>query len=69
MNGAEIRERRKKLQLTQDGLAESLGMSKNTIARWERDELAPSPMLDLALKYLEMNAGSGKGKRKGITKI
>lgn len=55
MSGAELREKRRALRLTQQQLAEALGVEKNTVARWERGELRPqSPrMLRLALIGLE----------------
>ena len=54
MNGAEIKEYREKLAMTQEQFAEALGVARNTIARWERDAATPeSPkMLGLAMKQL-----------------
>ena len=37
-----IRSRRKNIGLTQKELAEQVGVSTNTVARWERDEFQPS---------------------------
>lgn len=54
MVGEEVRKRRKALELNQSELAELLGVTRNTVARWERDEVTiPSQMLELALKQLE----------------
>jgi transcriptional regulator with XRE-family HTH domain len=53
MEGKALRESRKKLGYTQDGLAKKLGVSANTVARWERDEMAIPPYLELALKQIE----------------
>lgn len=39
MTGTELRQRREWLGLTQAELATDLGISANTVARWERDEL------------------------------
>ncbi len=53
MRGAKLRERRLSLGLTQERLAEHLGVTRNTIARWEREERAIPSYLDLALKTIE----------------
>lgn len=53
MTGAELRERRKALNLSQVEMAEALGISGNTVARWERDEIGIPPYLDLALSTIE----------------
>ena len=37
-----IRSRRKNLNMTQKELAEKVGVSMNTVARWERGETEPS---------------------------
>ena len=37
-----IRSRRKNIGLTQKELAEKVGVSMNTVARWERGETEPS---------------------------
>lgn len=39
MEGNELREWRKRLQMTQAALAEALGVTPNTVARWERGAL------------------------------
>lgn len=54
MTGDELRDYRRKLGLTQAQLAASLGVTPNTVARWERDELviANPRMLRLALERL-----------------
>lgn len=53
MKGKDLRKRRISLELTQGGLAQKLGVSANTVARWERDEMSIPPYLDLALKQIE----------------
>lgn len=53
MKGSELKKRRERLGFTQEGLASQLGVSRNTVARWERDEIGIPPYLDLALKTLE----------------
>ena len=52
MTGAQIKELRKSLGYTQARLAEEVGVTPNTIARYERDELRPSPPVLKLLKLL-----------------
>src|SRR5262249_4356166 len=54
MTSADLRARRRALGLTQDDLGRCLGIRRNTIARWERGDLAiGSPLLlRLALDHL-----------------
>lgn len=40
MTGDEVRALRKRLRLTQAGLAEAVGVAPNSVARWERGEMA-----------------------------
>lgn len=48
MQGAELRRYRERLKLTQAGLADRLGVSANTVARYERAELKiPEPVARL----------------------
>jgi transcriptional regulator with XRE-family HTH domain len=56
MKGAKLRERRLAMGLTQHGLASKLKVTRNTVARWERDEMAIPGFLHLALKTLECEA-------------
>ena len=42
MIGRELRSIRQKLALTQAALAEAIGVTSNTVARWERGEMAIS---------------------------
>lgn len=55
MTGEELRERRMALHLSQATLADKLGVTKNTVARWERGELrmANPQMVEMSLKQLE----------------
>ena len=39
MKGKELRRLRIKMKLTQKQLGEKLGVTENTVARWERDEM------------------------------
>jgi transcriptional regulator with XRE-family HTH domain len=59
MKGAELREWRLALGLTQQELADKLEVSRNTVARWERDEMAIPGFLHLALKSIESEAANG----------
>jgi putative transcriptional regulator len=54
MTGTEIKKLRKSLGYTQAKLAEEIGITANTIARYERDELKPSPPVLKLLKLLEI---------------
>ena len=49
-----IKNLRKKLDLTQEGLARKIGVSWSTVNRWERGIGNPSPMAREILKRLEM---------------
>jgi putative transcriptional regulator len=60
MTGTQIKELRKSLGYTQARLAEEVGLTANTIARYERDELKPSPPVLKLLKLLEL----GRSERK-----
>lgn len=64
MTGAELKQRREKLGLTQSSLAKLLGTTQNTIARNERgDSPIQNPtMMDLALKTIEREKQKEKGK-------
>jgi DNA-binding XRE family transcriptional regulator len=60
MHGEKIREYRKNLAMTQEKFAEELGISRNTIARWERNAIQPESwkLVELALKQLTLqNSG------------
>jgi transcriptional regulator with XRE-family HTH domain len=59
MNAVEIRERRRKLGLTQSELGVKIGVASNTISRWELGDVVPEhpKLIDLAFKALEYEAG------------
>jgi transcriptional regulator with XRE-family HTH domain len=63
MKGAKLRERRLALGLSQQGLADKLEVSRNTVARWEREEMANPGFLHLALKWIEYEAAKGARKK------
>jgi putative transcriptional regulator len=56
MTGTQIKDLRRNLGYTQARLAEEVGVSPNTIARYERDEFKPSPPVLKLLKLLAMVA-------------
>ncbi len=56
MTGAQIKDLRRNLGYTQAKLAVEVGVSPNTIARYERDEFKPSPPVMKLLKLLAMVA-------------
>jgi transcriptional regulator with XRE-family HTH domain len=62
MTGAKLRERRLALGLSQQGLADKLEVSRNTVARWERDEFPNPGFLHFALKWFEYEAQQGANK-------
>ena len=64
MTGIQIKELRKNLGYTQDRLAEEVGLTPNTIARYERDELKPSPPVLKLLRLLELSQELSKAGRK-----
>lgn len=55
VKGNQLKEFREKHNLTQEGLAEILRVSSNTVARWERNERRIPEFLDLALETVERN--------------
>ena len=60
MLGERIKEAREKICMSQEALAEAVGMHTNTIARWERNEVTPrgnslkklSQALQVSISYL-----------------
>ncbi len=59
MNGREIRALRIRLGLTQKALADTVGVSSNTVARWERDELGISAAMTDRLLAVAASLPSG----------
>lgn len=49
--GAQVKELRERLQLTQEAMAETLGVSFATVNRWENGWTAPSK---LALRQIDL---------------
>lgn len=62
MGGKELRKIRERLKLTQAEFAELVGVTSNTLARWERDEMAmrePTARLIKRIYATEKNRGKG----------
>jgi len=58
MKGEELRRLRLKMKLTQKQLAEKLGVTENTVARWERNEMKIN---EVAARFARMIAGKSSG--------
>lgn len=56
MTGEEIKELRRLLGYTQARLAIELGVTPNTVARYERNEFNPSPPVQKLLRMLRLGA-------------
>jgi len=61
MNGTELRRIRKRLDWTQAQLAVEVGVTTNTVARWERDEMG---IREPAAKLIRTIAASPPKKKK-----
>jgi transcriptional regulator with XRE-family HTH domain len=62
MVGRELRAIRQRLKLTQAEFAELVGVTSNTVARWERDEIAmrePTARLIQTIYATEKKRGKG----------
>jgi transcriptional regulator with XRE-family HTH domain len=70
MKGPKLRERRQALGLTQQALADKLKVTQNTVARWEREEMAIPGFLHLAINWIELEAAkdASKSEPKGKTR-
>jgi transcriptional regulator with XRE-family HTH domain len=65
MTDVEIRAFRKKLGWTQVALAEAIGVTSNTVARWERGEMAISEPAARLLQKIAAERRARSGKRRG----
>jgi DNA-binding transcriptional regulator YiaG len=64
MTGKELREVRSELGLSQRGFAELVGVSPNTVARWERGELAMRATTSRFIELIAKQHASGKAASK-----
>jgi DNA-binding XRE family transcriptional regulator len=64
MTARELRRARKQLSMNQTGLAEAIGMQKNSIARMERGERPILKHTELSVKYLLLTGGGETMKKK-----
>jgi len=55
---------RTEFSLTQQQLAELLGVARNTVARWEVGLVKPPKVAEVALDGLRFRLGKGRGDRK-----
>lgn len=71
MDGSELRQRRLALDMSQSQLAGALGVSKNTVARWERGELAIGKplMVEAVIANLEREGLAVKRQQQRIEQI
>jgi len=65
MSGVEIRAFRKKLGWTQMAMADAIGVTSNTVARWERGEMAISEPAARLVKKIAAEQRARSGKRLG----
>jgi transcriptional regulator with XRE-family HTH domain len=56
MTGAQLQSLRHRLKLTQAKLGDALGVTGNTVARWEREELPIRKRTAVALELLAAEA-------------
>jgi len=54
MTGKQLKRERKKLGLSQAGLARKLRVGKDAVARWEQGRRAISPLVEVALEYVKL---------------
>ena len=57
MNGIELKENRIKHGLTQEKLAELIGVSKRTVINYEHGEVIPATKSEILHRVFEMNEG------------
>jgi len=50
MTGAQLRWRRKRFNWTQTEMAKATGVTRNTIARWERDEMRITKAMSILIE-------------------
>jgi transcriptional regulator with XRE-family HTH domain len=71
MTGAALRQLRRQLGWTQTQLADAVGVTRNTVARWERDELGMRATAERLIQVIAAEhtlAKRAKGKPKTTKK-
>lgn len=66
MTGKELQEWRQKWGLSQEMLAQSLGVFRESVSRWETGARAIPSFLPLALEALENRIQKAGGKKNGL---
>ena len=61
-NSERLRHIRRELRLTQKELAEAMGVRSNTVARWERGDLALPRVAELAAEYIRVTSKTKRRK-------
>ena len=64
MTGSELRRIRTRLGLTQAAMAARLGVSGNTVARWERDEVRITEPVARLIAFVAGSAAKPTGRRR-----
>jgi len=64
MTGKQLRDIRKRLGWTQAQIAEAVGVTSNTVARWERDEVGIGEPIARLIQTV-IAKGKKKSKKKG----
>lgn len=59
MSGDDIRRARQEMSLTQDDLAEAIGVTRKTVSNWERGIAVPRTRLAALLKFLRLQQDEG----------
>ncbi len=62
MTGDEVRRTRRLLGLTQRQFGERVGVQRNTVARWERDELTVGTTAAILIRLLAQQARQARQK-------
>ena len=65
LTGAQLKWRRKRLDWTQTEMAKAVGVTRNTIARWERDEMRITTAMSILIDTVYQAAMREKGSQKG----
>jgi transcriptional regulator with XRE-family HTH domain len=65
MTGAQLRWRRKRLGWTQTEIAKAVGVTRNTIARWERDEMRITLAMSKLIETVYQGAMKEKTQKEG----